>query len=99
VHLALADGPWAFAAEVLRLLRDAAARRSMEEAGLRLVRERFDWSAVAGVFETAIRSAVHAHAGRAAAAVRAPAAVPAPATFGAADAGDARRATRRRVPS
>jgi sugar transferase (PEP-CTERM/EpsH1 system associated) len=62
VHVTLADEPDHFAAEVLRLLRDGAARRAIEEAGLRLVRERYDWGAAAGVFERAIQSAADAHA-------------------------------------
>ncbi len=62
VHIALADDPAAFAAEVLRLLRDVPARRSIEQAGLQLVRERYDWGAVASVFEHAIQSAVELHA-------------------------------------
>jgi sugar transferase (PEP-CTERM/EpsH1 system associated) len=57
VHVAIADSPQDFAAEVLRLLRDPAARRAVEGAGLDLVRRRYDWSAVAGVFEEAIRAA------------------------------------------
>jgi glycosyltransferase involved in cell wall biosynthesis len=54
VHIGVADGPVAFAAEVLRLLRDHAARKAMEQAGLQLVRERYDWRAVSAVFERAI---------------------------------------------
>jgi len=59
-HIGLADTPAAFAAEVLRLLRDDAARRSMEEAGSRLVRERYDWRAVSTVFDRAVEAAAAA---------------------------------------
>jgi sugar transferase (PEP-CTERM/EpsH1 system associated) len=63
VEIALADDPAAFADEVLRLLRDEGARRSMEQAGLTLVRERYDWSAVAGAFENAIEAAMARRSG------------------------------------
>jgi sugar transferase (PEP-CTERM/EpsH1 system associated) len=57
VHIGVADGPVAFAAEVLRLLRDHTARHAMEQAGLELVREHYDWRAVSAVFERAIGGA------------------------------------------
>jgi polysaccharide biosynthesis protein PslH len=64
VHLVTADEPERFAAEILRLLRDAAARRAIEEAGLALVRERYDWRAVAASFERSIAAAAESTAGR-----------------------------------
>jgi sugar transferase (PEP-CTERM/EpsH1 system associated) len=64
VHIALADAPESFAGEVLRLLRDEAARRAMEEAGRALVLERYDWGAVAGVMERAMQTAISMRASR-----------------------------------
>lgn len=60
VEIALADEPQAFAAAVLALLRDDDRRRAMEQAGLALVRERYDWGAVAGVLEDGIHAAIKA---------------------------------------
>jgi sugar transferase (PEP-CTERM/EpsH1 system associated) len=56
--LAIADDPAAFAAAVVGLLADPAARQRMAGAARRLVAERYDWSAVAGTLEEAIRAAV-----------------------------------------
>ena len=50
-HLMLAEEPGAFAAAVVRLMRDLDARRALEEAAHRLVVEHYDWSAVAGAFD------------------------------------------------
>jgi glycosyltransferase involved in cell wall biosynthesis len=75
VHIALADEPAALASEILRLLGDGTARRAMEESGLALVRQRYDWAAVAGVLEDSVHSAAAARA-RAARRAPAPAAVP-----------------------
>jgi glycosyltransferase involved in cell wall biosynthesis len=50
----LADGPDAFAAAVVRVIRDAALRERLEGAARRLVVDRFDWSAVASDFEAAL---------------------------------------------
>ncbi|MBP7569014.1 MAG: glycosyltransferase [Acidobacteria bacterium] len=55
--LEIADGPRAFAARVLSLLSDPAARQRMADAARRLVVERYDWSAVAGTLEEAIHAA------------------------------------------
>jgi glycosyltransferase involved in cell wall biosynthesis len=52
--IALADDPTAFAAAVVRLVSDQAARQRMEAAARRLVVERYDWSAVADDFEDAL---------------------------------------------
>jgi glycosyltransferase involved in cell wall biosynthesis len=53
--LLVADGADAFADAVVALLRDPAARRqAVADAGQRLVRERCDWSAVAGALEQAV---------------------------------------------
>jgi polysaccharide biosynthesis protein PslH len=64
VHVATADDPEAFAAETVRLLRDSAARRAIEQAGLALVRERYDWRAVSAAFERSIVVAAADHGGR-----------------------------------
>ena len=56
--LAVADDPGGFADAVLALLSDPAARRRMADAARRLVTERYDWSAVAGTLEDAIRAAI-----------------------------------------
>lgn len=45
-HLLLADEPAAFAHAVVRVLREAALRRSLAEAGRTLVQSRYDWGAV-----------------------------------------------------
>ncbi len=45
-HLILADQPDAFARAVVDLLRDDSRRASLGAAAARLVRERYDWSAV-----------------------------------------------------
>jgi glycosyltransferase involved in cell wall biosynthesis len=50
----IADGPTAFAAGVVRLIRDTGARQQIEAAARRLVVERYDWSAVAQDFEAAL---------------------------------------------
>ena len=55
LDILLADDPGGFAAAVVRLIRDADARRHMEQAGRRLVVERYDWSAVAQDFENALK--------------------------------------------
>ena len=53
-HLVLAEEPHAFAAAVVRLMRDVDARRALEHAAHRLVAEHYDWSAVAGEMERAL---------------------------------------------
>ena len=45
-ELLLADTPSAFAAAVVRLLRDPTLQERLRAAGLVLVRERFDWRVV-----------------------------------------------------
>jgi sugar transferase (PEP-CTERM/EpsH1 system associated) len=50
----IADEPARFAHAVVHLMRDTEARRSMETAARRLVVERYDWSAVAADFESAL---------------------------------------------
>ena len=52
--IVIADEPAAFAAAVVRLIRDDAARTRIESAARRLVVERYDWSAVAQDFEDAL---------------------------------------------
>ncbi len=53
--LAIADDPDAFARAVLTLLSDPAGRQRMADAARHLVAERYDWSAVAGTLEDAVR--------------------------------------------
>jgi len=50
----IADEPARFAHAVVHLMRDTEARRVMETAARRLVVERYDWSAVATDFESAL---------------------------------------------
>jgi polysaccharide biosynthesis protein PslH len=52
--IVIADEPAAFADAAVRLIRDTAARRGIEQAARRLVVERYDWSAVAEDFEAAL---------------------------------------------
>jgi polysaccharide biosynthesis protein PslH len=52
--IVIEDEPPAFAAAIVRLIRDTAARREIEAAARRLVVERYDWSAVAQDFEDAL---------------------------------------------
>jgi sugar transferase (PEP-CTERM/EpsH1 system associated) len=58
----IADDPARFADAVVRLVRDAGARRDLELAARRLVVERYDWSAVALDLEDALRRAITARA-------------------------------------
>lgn len=53
-HLLLADDPAAFAAAVVRLLRNADERHALEAAGRKLVVEQYDWSAAARHLEDAL---------------------------------------------
>jgi sugar transferase (PEP-CTERM/EpsH1 system associated) len=57
-----ADEPSRFAHAVVHLMRDAGARRAMEEAARALVVEKYDWSAVAGDFENALQRAANGEA-------------------------------------
>jgi sugar transferase (PEP-CTERM/EpsH1 system associated) len=50
----IADDPSAFAAAVVRLIRDSRLRRGLETAARALVVQRYDWSAVADGFEAAL---------------------------------------------
>ena len=50
----IADEPARFAQAVIHLIRDVEARRRIELAARELVVERYDWSAVAHDFETAL---------------------------------------------
>lgn len=56
----IADEPSRFAHAVVRLMRDAAARRTIEAAARTLVVEQYDWSAVAVDFESALTSVTEA---------------------------------------
>ena len=53
-NIEMADEPDAFAHSVVRLIRDTAARRSIESAARQLVVEKYDWCAVAKDFEAAL---------------------------------------------
>jgi sugar transferase (PEP-CTERM/EpsH1 system associated) len=53
-NVLIADDPAAFAQMVVRLLRDGAVRQRIESEARRLVVERYDWSAVATDFESAL---------------------------------------------
>ena len=53
-NIEMADEPDAFAHSVVRLIRDTAARWSIESAARQLVVEKYDWSAVAKDFEAAL---------------------------------------------
>jgi glycosyltransferase involved in cell wall biosynthesis len=55
--IVIADDPARFADAVVALIRDAAARRRIEQAARRLVVEHYDWSTVAHDFETALSTA------------------------------------------
>jgi sugar transferase (PEP-CTERM/EpsH1 system associated) len=55
-HALIADEPRAFADAVLSLLGDRAERRKLEAAARSLVVEHYDWSAVAGELDEALRS-------------------------------------------
>jgi len=55
--IVIADEPARFAQAVIHMIRDAEARRQIEQAARRLVIERYDWGAVAGDFEEALVSA------------------------------------------
>jgi glycosyltransferase involved in cell wall biosynthesis len=52
--LEIADEPARFAQAVVRLMRDAVARRAIEAAARQLVVDKYDWSAVALDFEAAL---------------------------------------------
>jgi sugar transferase (PEP-CTERM/EpsH1 system associated) len=52
--IVIADEPARFAQAVVHLIRDAGARRRIEDEARRLVVERYDWSAVAQDFEGAL---------------------------------------------
>jgi len=53
-HVMLADEPRTFAEAIITLLRRVDRRRQLEAAARALVVERYDWSAVAGRFETVL---------------------------------------------
>jgi glycosyltransferase involved in cell wall biosynthesis len=54
-NIVIADEPAAFAQAVVELIRNPDARRRIELEARRLVVTRYDWSAVAGDFEDALR--------------------------------------------
>ena len=56
-HVRIADDAAGFAAAVVGLLRDPAARACIGHAGQRLVAEQYDWSAVFGHLERALETA------------------------------------------
>ena len=56
-HLLLADEPRAFAAAVVRLLRNIDERRTLETGARKLVVDQYDWTVVAGHLEDALMEA------------------------------------------
>jgi sugar transferase (PEP-CTERM/EpsH1 system associated) len=54
-HVLIADEPRSFAGAVLTVLRDRARRRTLETAARTLVVQHYDWSAVAGELDDALR--------------------------------------------
>ncbi len=54
-HVLLADDPRDFARKAVLLLRDVDRRRELEAAARALVVDKYDWSAVAGELEEALR--------------------------------------------
>jgi sugar transferase (PEP-CTERM/EpsH1 system associated) len=71
--IVIADQPEAFADAVLRLFDDERGRRRLEGAARRLVVERYDWSAVARDFESALEQVSARFSGQAAGGAEAPA--------------------------
>jgi glycosyltransferase involved in cell wall biosynthesis len=59
--LVLADAPDDFAAEVVRLMKDAAAARELGARAGRTVREKFGWAGVASKFTELCERAVRVH--------------------------------------
>jgi sugar transferase (PEP-CTERM/EpsH1 system associated) len=59
-HAAIADDPDGFSRAVLRVLRDRAYRRRLEEAGRALVTSQYDWSAAAARLDEALRTTLAA---------------------------------------
>jgi glycosyltransferase involved in cell wall biosynthesis len=53
-NIVIADEPGDFARAVVELIRDADARRRLEQEARRLVVDHYDWSAVATDFEEAL---------------------------------------------
>jgi glycosyltransferase involved in cell wall biosynthesis len=54
-NIVIADQPADFASAVVGLIRDADARRRLEQEARRLVVDHYDWSAVASGFEDALQ--------------------------------------------
>jgi glycosyltransferase involved in cell wall biosynthesis len=59
-HIDVADGPDGFAAAIVALLRDPERRRSLGDAGRRLVETRYSWPSVTRAFEACLEDARHA---------------------------------------
>jgi glycosyltransferase involved in cell wall biosynthesis len=55
-HLLIADAPEQFAAEVVRLLRDAELRRRLAFNGRRLIEDKYDWRVVLPKLEAVYES-------------------------------------------
>src|SRR5262245_53442490 len=62
-HLAIADNPSQFAAEVVRLLRDMEARSRLENSAKSFVEKTFSWDAAAAAFADICRQVVRPDAG------------------------------------
>jgi glycosyltransferase involved in cell wall biosynthesis len=58
-HLLIADTPEAFAEAVIRLLRNASLRQDLVTQGYQLIRQKYDWAAVAPRFLNLIEQIAH----------------------------------------
>ena len=63
-HVLVGDGGPAFGAQVLRLLSAPALAGVLSKNGYGLVRERYGWEAIGGMFERVVEGAVADHASR-----------------------------------
>ncbi len=59
-HFLLADSPQEFAAAVVRLLQDAGLRQVLAENAFRLVKEKYDWTAVTPSLHRLVDEVAHA---------------------------------------
>ena len=60
VDILIADEPQQFAAQLVRLLRDAALNRRLASNARRLVEEHYDWRAIGRQFNAFVEERVHA---------------------------------------
>jgi glycosyltransferase involved in cell wall biosynthesis len=61
-HLLVADDPQAFAAEIVRVLRDRTLAQRLGAAGRALVERRYEWTVIAGDLLRVYESAAQRHA-------------------------------------